>query len=281
VKRRGGVGVKRRVLQVLLYAALGALAAATLAPLLWMVSVSLMPSGEATALPPRLLPSAPTLENYRALFTRLHLARSFANSLLLASAATAVSLVLNALAGYAFARLRFPGRDRLFRLLLAALVVPGQIGMLPLFLLLKELGLVNSYLGVLVPGLASIFGIFLVRQYCLGIPQSVLDAARVDGAGELRIWWSIVLPLCRPILATLAIFTFMGTWNDFLWPLIVLTDEDLHTLPVSLANLLGEHAQDLELMMAGSVLTVLPVVVLFAAFQRQYIQGIVSGSVRG
>jgi multiple sugar transport system permease protein len=273
--------VKRRALQALLYAALGTLAAATLAPLLWMVSVSLMPPGEATALPPRLLPSAPTLENYRALFTRLHLARSFANSLLLAGAATAISLVLNALAGYAFARLRFRGRDRLFRLLLAALVVPGQIGMLPLFLLLKELGLVNSYLGVLVPGLASIFGIFLVRQYCLGIPQSVLDAARVDGAGELRIWWSIVLPLCRPILATLAIFTFMGTWNDFLWPLIVLTDEDLHTLPVSLANLLGEHAQDLELMMAGSVLTVLPVVVLFAAFQRQYIQGIVSGSVRG
>ena len=109
----------------------------------------------------------------------------------------------------------------------------------------------------------------------------MLDAARVDGAGELRIWWSIVLPLCRPILVTLAIFTFMGTWNDFLWPLIVLTDEDLHTLPVALANLLGEHAQDLELMMAGSVLTVLPVVVLFALFQRQYIQGIVSGSVRG
>jgi multiple sugar transport system permease protein len=194
---------------------------------------------------------------------------------------TAASLLLNALAGYAFARLPFAGRDRLFRLLLSTLVVPGQVGMLPLFLMLKELGLVNSYLGVIVPGLASVFGIYLIRQYCLAIPQSVLDAARVDGAGELRIWWSIAHPLCRPILVTLAIFTFLGTWNDFLWPLIVLSDEDLHTLPVALANLLGEHAQDVELMMAGSVLTVLPAIALFVAFQRAYIEGILAGSVRG
>jgi multiple sugar transport system permease protein len=264
-------------LQLLLLAG----AAFTLAPLLWMLSVSFMPAGEATALPPRLLPSAPTLEHYRALMTRLHLARAFANSALLAASVTAASLLLNALAGYAFARLPFAGRDRLFRLLLATLVVPGQVGMLPLFLMLKELGLVNSYLGVIVPGLASVFGIYLIRQYCLAIPQSVLDAARVDGAGELRIWWSIALPLCRPILVTLAIFTFLGTWNDFLWPLIVLSDEDLHTLPVALANLLGEHAQDVELMMAGSVLTVLPVIALFVAFQRAYIEGILAGSVRG
>jgi multiple sugar transport system permease protein len=273
--------VRRRVISALLHAVLVAGALATLAPLLWMISLSLMPAGEATALPPRLLPSAPTLESYRALFVRLHLARAFASSALLAAAITALSLVLNALAGYAFAKLRFAGRDRLYRLLLGALVVPGQIGMLPLFLMLKQMGLVNTYLGVIVPGLASIFGIFLVRAYCLSIPDSVLDAARVDGASELRIWRSIVLPLCRPVLVTLAIFTFMGSWNDFLWPLIVLTDEDRHTLPVALANLLGEHAQDLELMMAGSVLTVLPVVVLFALFQRQYIESIASGSVRG
>ena len=191
------------------------------------------------------------------------------------------AIAVNALAGYAFAKLRFPGRDRLYRTLLAALVVPGQVGMLPLFLMLKEMGLVNTYLGVIVPGLASVFGIFLMRAYCLAIPDSVLDAARVDGASELRVFSSVVLPLCRPVLVTLAIFTFMGSWNDFLWPLIVLTDEERHTLPVALANLLGEHAQDLELMMAGSVLTVLPVIVLFALFQRQYIESIASGSVRG
>jgi multiple sugar transport system permease protein len=274
------VSPRRALARALLYALLAAGAALALAPLLWMLSLSFMPAGEATALPPRLLPSAPTLEHYRALFTRLHLARAFANSALLAAAVTALSLALNALAGYAFAKLRFPGRDRLFRGLLAALVIPGQVGMLPLFLMLKEMGLVNSYLGVLVPGLASIFGIFLVRQYALSIPDTVLDAARVDGASELRLWWSIVLPLCRPILVTLAVFTFMGAWNDFLWPLIVLTDEELHTLPVALANLLGEHAQDVELMMAGSVLTVLPVVALFALFQRHYLEGIGAGSVR-
>ncbi len=153
--------------------------------------------------------------------------------------------------------------------------------MLPLFLLLKELHLVNTYWGVLVPGLASVFGIFLIRQYAAGIPDSLLDAARIDGASELRIYWSLFLPACRPVLVTLAIFTFMGTWNDFLWPLIVLTDSSMYTLPVALANLIGEHVQDTELMMAGAVLTVLPVVVLFLALQRYYIAGILSGSLKG
>lgn len=265
---------------ILLYATLVAGAALTVVPLLWMLAASFMPTGEATALPPRLLPSSITLEHYAALFTRLHLARSVANSLLLAVAVTLISLVLNSMAGYAFAKLHFRGRDRLFRILLAALVIPGQVSMLPLFLMLKQMGLVNTYGGVIIPGMASIFGIFLVRQYALSIPDTLLDAARMDGAGELRIYWSIVLPTCRPILVTLAIFTFMGTWNDFLWPLVVLTDSDMYTLPVALANLVGEHVQDTELMMAGAVLTVLPVVIVFIALQRYYIEGILSGSLK-
>ena len=259
--------------------ALGALLCA--APLLWMVSVSLMPTGEATRFPPALVPSEPTLAHYRELFSRLHLARQAANSALLASLATALGLLTSSLAGYAFAKLRFAARDRLFRALLVGLVLPGQVAMLPLFLLLRELGLVNTWAGVLVPSLASIFGIFLVRQFMLQIPDSLLDAARLDGAGELRIWARIALPLSRPILVTLAAFSFMGSWNDFLWPLIVLGDEDLQPLPVALANLLGEHLQDVELMMAGSVLTLLPVVLLFLAFQRHYVRGILAGSVRG
>jgi multiple sugar transport system permease protein len=153
--------------------------------------------------------------------------------------------------------------------------------MLPLFLLLKELGLVNTYWGVILPGMASIFGIFLIRQYALGIPDDLLDAARIDGAGEFRIYRSVVLPLLAPILVTLAIFTFLTVWNDFMWPLIILTDDDMYTLPVALANLMGEHAQDVELMMAGSVLTVLPVLVLFLALQRYYIEGVMLGSVKG
>jgi len=258
--------------------ALGALL--TLLPLLWMLSAACMPPGEATSVPPRLLPSVPTLEHYVALFTRLRLLRQLANSLLLAASITLLSLLVNSMAGYAFAKLHFRGRERLFRGLLAALVIPGQVAMLPLFLLLKQLGLINTYWGVILPGMASIFGIFLVRQYALSIPDSLLDAARVDGAGEMRIYWSLVLPLCKPILVTLAIFTFMGAWNDFLWPLIVLTDSDRYTLPVALANLLGEHAQDTELMMAGAVLTVLPVIAVFVALQRYYIAGILSGGVK-
>lgn len=272
--------MKRVLAGALLHALLLVGAALTLAPLAWMVSASFMPAGEATAVPPRLLPSRFTLEHYRDLFTRLHLARQAANSTLLAGTVTVVSLVLNSLAGYAFAKLRFPGRDRIFAALLTALVIPAQVSMLPLFLLLKELHLVNTYWGVIVPGMTSVFGIFLVRQYALAIPDSLLDAARVDGAGELRIYWSLVLPFCRPVLVTLAVFTFLGVWNDFLWPLIVLNDDGLYTLPVGLANLLGEHAQDTELMMAGSVLTVLPVLGLFVALQRYYIAGIMSGAVK-
>jgi len=255
-------------------------AALTLLPLAWMLSVSLMPAGEAAS-GRALLPSTPTLEHYRMLFTRLDVARNAANSALLATAVTAVSLLLNAMAGYAFAKLRFPGRDAIFRTLLAALVIPGQLGMLPLFLLLKELGLINTYAGVMIPGLASIFGIFLVRQHALALPDSMIDAARVDGASELRAFWSIALPALRPVLTTLGLFTFMGTWNDFLWPLIVLADDRRFTLPVALANLLGEHAQDAEVMMAGSVVTVLPMVLLFLALQRYYVAGVVSGSVKG
>jgi multiple sugar transport system permease protein len=260
--------------------ALALLALATLLPLLWMVSVSFMPAGEANQMPPRLLPSAPTLEHYRDLFDRLALGRAFRNSLLLSVAITGISLVCNSAAGYAFAKLRFRGRDRLFALLLTTLVVPPQVGVLPLYLELRAMGLVNSYGGVIVAGIATVFGIFLVRQFAQGIPDELLDAARVDGASELRIYATIVLPLLSPILVTLAVFTFLSAWNDFMWPLIVLTDESRQTLPVALANLSGEHVQDTELMMAGAVVTILPVVLLFLAAQRYYLEGILAGSVK-
>jgi len=155
------------------------------------------------------------------------------------------------------------------------------VAMMPLFLLLKQLGLVNTYGGVIVPALAGIFGIFLVRQYARTIPDELMEAARVDGAGEFRIFASVVVPLLGPILASLAIFTFLGCWNEFMWPLIVLTDNKLQTLPVALASLSQEHVQDGELMMAGSVVTVLPVLLLFLLLQRHYINGLLMGSVKG
>lgn len=257
------------------------LTAVTLFPLLWMLSVSFMPAGAASTLPPPLFPETPTLANYRELFVRAGMVRWLMNSLLLAAAVTLCSLAFNTMAGYAFAKLKFAGRERLFRTLIGALVIPGQVAMMPLFLLLKQMGLVNTYGGVIVPAMAGIFGIYLVRQYARTIPDELLEAARVDGAGEFRIFLSVVVPLLRPVLASLAVFTFLACWNDFMWPLIVLTDEDLQTLPVALASLSREHVQDNEMMMAGSVVTVLPVLVLFLALQKHYIQGLLLGSVKG
>lgn len=274
-------GPTTRLTRWALHAALGALAAFSLLPLLWMVSASFMPAGAASTYPPPWWPSAPTLEHYRHLWVQGHIGQAFFNSLGVASASTVLSVTLNAAAGYAFAKLKFPGRAPLFALLLAALVIPGQVAMLPLFLMLKALGWVNTWAGVLVPGLASIFGIFLVRQYALGIPDELIEAARIDGAGEFRIFATVILPLMKPVLVTLAVLTFLGCWNDFMWPLIVLTDSDLHTLPLALASLSREHVQDVEMMMAGAVITVVPVLLLFLALQRYYLQGLLLGGVKG
>ena len=271
----------RRRSSILLHGLLVLGALVALLPMAWMVSASLMSTGEASSYPPRFLPRQVTFEHYRDLFTRLNLGRYLINSAFIAFTVTAISLFVNSMAGYAFAKLRFRGRERLFRVLATGLVIPVQVAMLPLFLLMKQLGLINTYWGVIIPGLASIFGIFLIRQYAQSIPDEMLDAARIDGASEWRIYRSVVVPGIVPILATLAIWTFLSTWNDFMWPLIVLSDETRYTLPVALAGLVGEHVQDTELMMAGSVLTVLPVMLVFLFLQRYYIQGVMAGSVKG
>jgi multiple sugar transport system permease protein len=277
---KGRMGLPRMG-TIVVNALLVAAAALALFPLLWMLAVSFMVPGEASNYPPPLWPARPTLANYRELFAHAGIGRYLANSVLLALAATALSLLFNVMAGYAFAKLRFRGRDRLFRLMLGALVIPGQVAMVPLFLLLKHMGLVNTYGGIIAPALASIFGIFLVRQYALSIPDDLLEAARIDGASEWRIFGLVVVPLLKPIIVTLAVFTLLGTWNDFMWPLIVLSDQDLYTLPVALASLSREHVQDNELMMAGAVLTTLPVLVVFLSLQRYYMQGLMLGAVKG
>ncbi len=273
--------MRRSLTTMLLYATLIAGAILAIFPMVWMVSASVMPTGTANSAPPHFLPPSITFEHYRTLFARLNLGRYLLNSTLVATTVTVLSLLINSLAGYAFAKLRFQGRERAFRILLTGLVVPVQVAMLPLFLLLKELGFINTYAGVIVPGMASIFGIFLVRQYALSVPDDLLDAARIDGADEFRIYRSVVVPSILPILATLAIWTFLNTWNDFMWPLIVLSDESHWTLPVAIANLVGEHVQDTELMMAGSVITVLPVMGVFLVLQKYYVEGIMAGSVKG
>ncbi|HEX2690760.1 MAG TPA: carbohydrate ABC transporter permease [Kofleriaceae bacterium] len=274
-------GMTRRTEAWLIQGALIAAAIVTLFPLVWMISVSLMSPGEASASPPPLLPSAPTLANYRELFRRGDITRNLVNSLGVAIAATLLSLAFNVSAGYAFAKLKFAGRDLVWKLLLGVMLIPAQVAMIPLFLMLKQLGLINSYAGVLIPSIANVFGIFLVRQYALSLPDELIEAARIDGAGEPRIFWSIVLPVLRPVLVTLAIFAFLGAWNDFLWPLIILADHGRQTLPVALAALAREHAGDSELMMAGAVITIVPVLAVFLALQRYYLQGLLTGSVKG
>ncbi len=260
--------------------ALLGLTTVTLFPLVWMVAVSFMAPGEASTYPPHIIPRHFTLDNYRSLFTRLALGRSLANSALIATVVTLISVLINSMAGYALAKLRFRSRAGVYKALSLGLILPSQVAMLPLFLMMKEMHLVNTYWGVIIPGLASIFGILLTHQYALAIPDDLLDAARVDGASELQLYRLVVLPVIAPILATLAIWTFLGTWNDFMWPLIVLSDDRKYTLPVAIANLVGEHVQDAELMMAGSVVTVLPVMLVFLFLQRYYIRGITAGSVK-
>ena len=272
--------MKRGPAAVVINSALGIAAAFALFPLLWMVSVSFMQPGAASSYPPPLMPADATLQNYRDLFTRASMGGYLLNSLIVACGLTVTSVLFNVMAGYAFAKLQFTGRDALFKALLAALVIPGQVAMMPLFLMLKAMGLVNTWAGVIVPGMAGVFGIFLVRQYARSIPDALLEAARIDGASELRIFILVVLPLLKPVLVTLAVFAFLGSWNDFMWPLIVLTDSTLHTAPVALASLSREHVQDSELMMAGSVVTIAPVLVLFLGLQRYYLQGLLVGSVK-
>jgi multiple sugar transport system permease protein len=240
-----------------------------------------MAPGEANNSPPPLIPRDPSLEHYRTLFSSYNLGRYFLNSLGVAVGGTVLAVLITGMAGYAFAKLRFRGREPLFKALLAGMVIPGQVAMLPMFILLREMGLINTLFGAMIPVLAPIYGIFLVRQYALSIPDDLLDAARLDGASEFRIFRSVVLPALRPVLATLGVFTFLSAWNDFMWPLIVLSDDTKYTLPVALANLAGEHVQDVELMMAGALVTVLPVFLAFLFLQRYYIQGIMAGSVKG
>jgi multiple sugar transport system permease protein len=273
--------MSRFLRSLLLNAAVAIVGLLVVAPLAWMVSAAFMPRGTAQTFPPPLLPEQPTLENFRELFTRLRLGRYFFNSVIVSLTITACAVLLNSMAGYAFAKLRFRGRAALLQLLLAGLIVPLQVGMLPLFLLLKQFGLINTYWAVIIPSMAGIYGVFMVRQYALSIPDSLLDAARIDGAGEFRLFFSVVLPVLRPVLATLAVFTFLSAWNDFMWPLVVLTGNDRYTLPVAVAILSSEHVQDAELMMAGSLVTLLPVLVVFAILQRQLIGGIMMGGVKG
>jgi multiple sugar transport system permease protein len=271
-RRRGG-----RWLYVVL--ALGLLV--TLAPFLWMLLGSLKPEAELQRVPPTWWPETPSFDNFRQLFDRLDFPRFFANSVLVAVAVTAGNLVFCSMVGYALAKLDFAGKRLLFGLVLGMLMVPGVVTFVPLFVLVANLGLVNTYPGLVLPFLVTPLGVFLMRQFIMGLPDELIEAARIDGAGEWRIFSRVIMPLCGPALATLGILTFLSSWNNFLWPLVVAQTEDKYTLPVALALYsVGQNATKYGLLLAGSVVIILPVIALFVALQRYFVQGIATTGIK-
>ncbi len=253
----------------------------TIMPFIWMVSTSLKAEGEIFTETLEFIPKKPTIVNYVDLFKKVDFARPFINSVVITIGTILLSLFINSFAAYAFSKINFPGREKLFTLLLMTMMIPGQVTMLPSFLILKNLGLLNNYLGLIIPASASVFSIFLLRQFMIGIPDELLEAARIDGCSEFKIYWKIMLPLCKPVIATLIIFGFMNAWNAFLWPLIVMLDESMYTLPIALANLNGQYDTAWGLLMAGSVVVVLPVIIVFLIMQKQYIKGIATSGIKG
>ena len=249
-------------------------------PLYWMVVVAFSPRAELLTTETRFWPRAFTLENFDRVFASFPVATWFGNSLAIAIAVTVLTVVVNLLAGYAFAHLRLPGGSAVFLLLLSTLMLPVQVIMVSQFTLITDLGLYGTYWGVILPTAASAFGMFLARQFILGIPREIIEAARVDGASSLRIFVQVVLPLCKPLVAVLTLLTVLSTWNDFAWPLIALKENDLFTLPIGLLYLQGQFDSDYGATMAFALLSVLPMVVLFLAFQRFFVQGFARSGIR-
>ena len=253
-------------------------------PVYWMTVLSITPEGQIYRWPIQFFPLTPTLENYVQLFTRqdLQIARWFLNSVIIASVETVLGIFVCSLAAYGFARLEFPGRDKLFFSLLFALMVPFQVTLIPTFLLVRWLGWLDSYQGVVWPGVASVFSVFLLRQFFLSIPRDLEEAAVIDGSSRFRIYWQIVLPLTKSGLVALTIFLFLGSWNNLFWPLIILNRLEMRTLTVGLTVLRGTYEGDqMGLVMAGAAVASIPVLVFYAVFQRQILKSIMLTGLKG
>jgi multiple sugar transport system permease protein len=250
-------------------------------PFLWMISTSLKPLVQVFVYPPQWIPRPILWSNYSELWQEMPFGRFALNSTKMAVSVTLGQLLTCSLAGYSFARIRFPGRDVLFLAYLATMMVPGQVTMIPMFILMRELHWIDTHYALIVPALTSAFGTFLMRQFFLGLPVDLEDAAKLDGCNPLDTYWRIALPLSRPILATLAVSTFMGVWNDFLWPLIMINTESKRTLTLGLASLIRQYTTDWTYLMAGSVMMLLPIVVLFFIAQNYFVQGISLTGMKG
>ena len=264
------------------YLVLGAIAFLMLFPLLWLIGTSFKsPTEDIFTFPPQLFPAQPTFANFVTVWQTEPFGQYLMNSAIVAILTVGLNLLFCALAAYPLARLSFRGREFIFALVLATIMIPFQIVMIPLYVLAVNLGLRNTYLGIIFPNLASAFGIFLLRQALKAVPLELEEAARIDGCSELGIWWNVMIPAIRPALLTLTIFVFIGSWSDFLWPLIVLDDPDYYTLPLAVANLAGSFSLDWRLVAAGSVISITPILLLFMFLQRYIIPTDVGSGVKG
>src|SRR4051794_3114321 len=273
---------RRRWADRLVLYALAAIALVILAgPLLWMLSSSLKAPGEVTANPPTLVPHELRWQNYTDVFKQVPFARYMLNSLFVASVVTLVALLFHSMAAYALARLRFPGRDKIFLAILMTLMVPFTVIAVPLFIIVDWLGWVDTYQGLIVPMIPHAFGIFLLRQFYLAIPRELEEAAIIDGASLVRVYWHLILPLSRPVLAALGVFFFLANWNNFLWPLIVTQNQKLWVVQLGIQQFRGEHGSDYNLIMAASTCAALPTLILFFVLQRRLVEGIKMTGLKG
>lgn len=276
-----------RTLRAIQYLILMAAASVMVIPFAWTVSTAFKVPADVFAFPPKWIPAPPTLQNFHDVLTVLPFGRYFINSVIVTSLIVGSNVVFATAAGYAFAKLRFPGRDRIFFVLLLTLMVPFQVNLVPLFKMMVELHKAvpflgaDTYFGLIAPSLIQVFGIFLMRQFLRSIPDEILESARMDGAGEIRIIRSIIFPLALPGMATLAIFSFLGAWNDFLWPLIVTNSDQMRTLPVGLALLAQRNVVNWGQTMAGTVIAAGPMILVFLLLQRRFIVGLTAGAVKG
>jgi multiple sugar transport system permease protein len=264
-----------------LYLLLILLSAMMITPFVWMLSTSLKANQFVLSLPPQLIPRPLTFESYTRLFELYPMGRMFSNSLFAAVATALGQLITCSMAAYAFSRMQFRGRNALFLLYLATLMVPFQVTITPLFILMRIFGWINTYQGLILPGVFSAFGTFLLRQYMLTIPKELEEAAFLDGASHFTVFRRVILPLSGPALATLAVFAFMGSWNAFLWPLFVLKDLELMTLPVGLATLHGRWLTEWNLVMAGTVITTVPMLLIYLFAQQYLVKGFVMSGIKG
>ncbi|MEA5419039.1 carbohydrate ABC transporter permease [Spirulina sp. CCNP1310] len=264
------------------YFLLLAIAILMLFPLLWLISTSLKSPGEQIfSFPPQLIPKSPTFANFRTVWDTYPFGRYLTNSVIVATLTVGLNLLFCSLAAYPLARLSFKGRDLIFATVVSTIMIPFQIVMIPLYVLTVQLGLRNTYLGIIFPAIASAFGIFLLRQAFQGVPKELEEAARIDGCTELGLWWHVMIPAVRPALVTLAIFVFIGAWSDFLWPLIVVDRPEYYTLPLGVANLASAFSLDWRLIAAGSVISIAPILLLFLFVQRYIIPTSAASGVKG